>query len=240
MDGKTGLVDYSKNRYTLRLSASVLDIGSILYNANNNSNAELSGNGYLTGTGLKNNISNYTDFRNYVVAQGFSADTGRQNTRVYMPTRMLLSADYDIYKRWYVNVAYIANLANRENFGNSYYNQVTVTPRYDTRWLSIGVPLTYSALSSSFKAGLGIRAAGFFVGSDDMLALFANHQYGFNFYIGGFVPFNKFKPKDRDGDHVSDRKDECPDEPGTWENRGCPVVDKEKDMEKESDDKTEN
>ena len=240
MDGKTGLVDYSKNRYTLRLSASVVDIGSILYNSSNNSNAEIRGNGVLTGTGLKNNISNYTDFRNYIVGQGFTADTVHKNTSVYMPTRLLLSADYDIYKRWYINATFIANLANRQNFGNSYYNQITVTPRYDTRWLSVGLPITYSMLSNSLKAGIGIRVSGFFVGSDDMLALFANHQYGFNFYIGGFVPFDKFKPKDRDGDHVSNRKDECPDQFGTWENRGCPVADKDKDTEKESDDKTEN
>jgi len=236
MDGKTGIVDYSKNRYTLRLSASVVDIGSILYNSNDNSNAEVTGNGYLTGTGLKNNIGNYTDFRNYIVGQGFTADTARQATRVYMPTRMLLSADYAIYNHWYVNATFIANLANRQNFGNSYYNQLTITPRYDTRLYSVGLPLTYSMLSNSFKAGIGIRVSGFFIGSDDMLALFANHQYGFNFYMGGFIPFDKFKPKDRDGDHVSDKKDKCPDEFGTWENRGCPVDDKTK----EPADSTEN
>ncbi len=226
MDGKTGLVDYSKNRYTLRFSASVLDIGSILYKSTNNSNAEVTGNGYLTGTGLSNNLSNFNDFRNYALAQGFTADTTHKNTRVYMPTRLVLGADYAIYNKWYVNATFIANLANRQNFGNSYYNQITVTPRYDRRLFSVGLPLTYSMLSKSFKAGIGVRVAGFFIGSDDMLALFANHQYGFNFYMGGFVPFDKFKPKDRDGDHVSNKKDKCPDEFGTWENRGCPVDDK--------------
>ena len=227
MDGKTGIVDYSKNRYTLRFSASIVDIGSILYNGNNNSNLEVTGNGYLTGTGLANNINNYNSFRNYIVGQGFTADTAHQSTRVYMPTRMILGADYDIYNRWYVNATFVASLANRQNFGNSFYNQITITPRYDTRMLSVGLPLTYSMLSKSFKAGIGVRVAGFFVGSDDMLALFANHQYGFNFYMGGFIPIDKFKPKDRDGDHVSNRRDKCPDEPGTWENRGCPVEDKD-------------
>jgi len=241
MDGKTGIVDYSKNRYTLRFSASIVDIGSILYNSNNNSNLEVTGNGYLTGSGLANNINNYNSFRNYIVGQGFTADTAHQATRVYMPTRMVLGADYAIYNRWYVNATFIANLANRQNFGNSYYNQVTLTPRYDTRLFSIGVPLTYSMLSNSFKAGIGVRVAGFFVGSDDMLALVANHQYGFNFYMGGFIPFDKIKPKDRDGDHVSDRKDKCPDEFGPWENKGCPVeLDKTSDKTKEPADSTEN
>ena len=132
----------------------------------------------------------------------------------------------------------MANVANRENFGNSYYNQLTITPRYDTRLFSVGLPLTYSMLSNSFKAGIGVRVSGFFFGSDDMMALFANHQYGFNFYVGGCVPFYKFKPKDSDNDHVSNRYDKCPNEMGTWETRGCPVDDK--DNKKESDDKTEN
>ena len=235
MDGKAGLIDYSKNRYKVRLSASVVDIGSILYKSANNSNAEVYGNGYLTGTGLANNISNYTDFRNYVVSHGFRADTAHSDTRVYMPTRMLLSADYSIYKRWYVNATFIANLANRENFGNSYYNQITVTPRYDSRWLSIGLPISYSMLTNNLKMGLGVRASGFFIGSDDMLALFANHQYGFNFYVGGYIPFDKFIPRDSDGDHVSNRKDMCPDEFGPWENRGCPDKGKDKAHEDASE-----
>lgn len=240
MDGRTGIIDGSKNRYLLRFSASVVDIGSILYKSADNSNAEVNGNGYLTGSGLKNNIKDYTDFRNYIVAQGFTADTSHKNTRVYMPTRLVLGADYHIYKPWYVNATFIANLANRQNFGNSFYNQFTVTPRYDTRWISVGLPLTYSGLTHGLKAGIGVRAAGFFVGSDDMLALFANHQYGFNFYIGGFVPFYKTRPKDDDGDHVSNRRDRCPREQGPWENRGCPLEDKDKAGAKEAEDTTEN
>ncbi len=88
-----------------------------------------------------------------------------------MPATLLLSVDYHAYKMLYVNAAFAGNLANRQNFGNSYYNQVTITPRYDTRLLSIGLPLTYSMLSNSFKVGVGVRASGFFIGSDDMLAL---------------------------------------------------------------------
>ena len=238
MDGKTGVVDGSQNRYLFRVSASVLDIGAITYNSSNNSNAEVSGNGYLTGNGLINNVTNFTDFRNYVVTQGFRADTAHTNTKVYLPTTLLLSVDYHAWKMLYVNAAFAGNLANRQNFGNSYYNQVTITPRFDTRILSIGLPLTYSMLSNTFKVGFGVRASGFFIGSDDLLALVSPHQYGFNFYAGGCIPLYKLKIKDRDGDHVSDRKDKCPDEYGTWENRGCPVKDNQPDKDtKEDSDK---
>ena len=239
MDGVANRMDNTKNRYKLRLSASVLDLGAITYKSSNNANLEATGNGYVTGTGLSNSLGNYADFKNYLTAQNFSLDTSRHDTKVYMPTRLLFSADYKICKRFYVNAAYVVSVVNRENFGNSYYNQVTVTPRYDTRLFSAALPITYSMLSNSMKMGVGFRVAGFFVGSDDMLALVANKQYGANVYVGGFIPFGQRRARDRDGDGVSDRMDRCPDEFGPWENRGCPMKDqKEKDEDK--DDKTTN
>ncbi len=119
---------------------------------------------------------------------------------MYLPTALILSADYYIDRCFYVNATYAGNLANRQNFGNSYYSQVTVTPRYDTRLFSLGLPVSYSMLDKTMKMGLGVRVSGFFIGSDDMLALFANHQYGFNVYMGGSVPI--YRPKNKN--HASD------------------------------------
>ncbi len=243
MDGMTDLVDRSANIYRLRMSASVLDLGAITYKSNNNSNLEASGNGYLTGAGLSNSAGNFSDFKNYITAQGFDGDSTHKNTRVGMPTRMLFSVDYNAYKHFYINTACVINIANRQNFGNSYYNQVTVTPRYDTRLISVGLPITYSLLSNSMKMGVGFRVSGFFVGSDDLLGLFASQQYGFNAYVGGFVPFYKLRRHDRDGDRISDCRDHCPDEPGDMESNGCPFgkdhAAKEKKEAKEQTEKKE-
>ena len=222
MDGKKGVSDPTKNRYLLRVSASVTDIGSLTYNGNNNFGLSITGNGYLTAQGLIDNVKNYDDFKKYVVQHGFNADTGHVSSTLNMPTTLILSADYHEWRWIYVNATYISNVVNRQNYGNSFYNQITLTPRYDTRRVSVAIPVTYSLLADNLKVGLGLRVHGFYVGSDDMIAFFTNHQYGANFYVGGFIPFNKKKIRDRDGDHVSDAKDKCPDDMGTWENRGCP------------------
>ena len=228
-DGKK-YVNRAKNRYLLRISASVMDIGAITYNKNNNSNAEVTGNGVISGADFNNNVHNFDEFRTYAVSHGFTADTSHQNTKVYMPTTFHMSADYHAYSMLYVNATFIANLANRQNFGTSYYNQLTITPRYDTRLFSVGLPVTYGFLANEVKMGIGVRVSGFFIGSDDMLALFANHQSGFNVYVGGFVPFPKHKSKGQevhneadstdmipepDSDHggSSDSSDNCPDVP---------------------------
>lgn len=236
MDGKENRVDGSKNRYLLRFSASVMDIGAITYKSSANSNAEVSGNGYITGAGLSNHISNYDDFRSYIVTQGFAADTAHIKTKLHMPTTLRLGGDYHAYKWFYVNAAFIGNLANRTNFGNSYYNQFSITPRYDTKFFSVGLPVSYTALDKKVKMGLGIRLSGFFIGSDDVLAFVSKHPNSFNFFIGGSVPLYKVRAKDRDNDHVSDKKDKCPDDYGTWENRGCPTESKEEQGQKEKED----
>ena len=222
MNGTKNITNHSGVEYKWRLAASITDIGSIKYASSNNSNANVSGDGYITGKGLTDNVKTFDEFRAYAIKQGFHADTNKVDTRVYMPTAMLINFDYYIKGHFFANVTYVGNVANRRNFGNSFYSQATLTPRFETSRFGIGLPVTYSMLSNSTKIGLGLRFSAFYVGSDDMLALFTNGQYGFNFYLGGSVQIHQKKPKDTDGDGVSDNKDKCPDEFGTWENRGCP------------------
>ena len=239
MDGRSGIPDQSKNRYKLRFSASVTDLGHITYKGSDNYGVSVSGGGSITGQGLSNNVNNFNSFKNYVQTRGFNVDTGQITSKLYMPAKLMLSADYNAWKWLYINAMYLNNLANRNNYGNSFYNQITVTPRFDVRRMSIALPITYSFLARDFKTGLGVRYNGFYIGSDDMLVLFSRKQYGLNMYVGGYVPFIKYKPKDRDGDHVSDRRDRCPDEYGTWENRGCPETDKQR-RKREAADTTDN
>jgi hypothetical protein len=227
MDGKHNISDPSKNRYKLRISASVMDIGVLTYGSNVTSTANITGNGYITGNGLSQNVNDYNSFKNYAIKQGFTVDTGYASRKLHLPTALLLSADYNVYKWVYVNATFAGNLVNRQDYGNSIYSQITVTPRYDVRTFSLGIPITYSMLANDVKVGLGLRYTGFFIGSDDMLALAGGKNYGANLYAGGFIPIGNHKPADRDGDHVSDRKDMCPDVFGTWENKGCPEPDSE-------------
>jgi len=237
MDGKTGLRDRTMNRYKLRLSAAVTDLGSIKYSGNSVALNKYTVNGYISGNSIVSNVYNYNDFNSYLASHGFSSTTPGNNATLYMPTTLIVSADYQAFHQLYVNATYFNNLANRNNFGNAIYNQITVTPRYDTRLISVGIPITYSMLADDVKMGLGIRIAGFFIGSDDMLAFFNKNQHGVNAYLGLSVPFAKHKPKDRDGDHVSDKKDLCPDVAGVWEFHGCPDPDKDHDGIPDSVDK---
>ena len=237
MDGKTGLVDRGKNQYLLRFSAAVTDIGSIKY-SNNNFQASFSGTGTIQSKDLVDSLGNFTDFKKYMTQKGFKAgadSTG--STKVGLPTALVIGVDYHAYRGFYVNALYMGNLADRTKPGNSIYSQITLTPRFDVRAFSFGIPITYSMLTKSVKAGVGIRLAGFVIGSDDIAGVFSNNAKGVNFYMGLSVPFNKKKPRDSDGDLVSNRKDKCKNEKGVWEMRGCPNPDKDGDGVLDKDDK---
>lgn len=228
MDGVANISDRSKNKYKFRVSVAVTDIGAINYKTDNKE-VRFTGNGTLKASEIKDSVRSYNDLVAYAKRHGFVLDSSSAAGKVYLPTAIVASIDYKIYKRLYANLMYIGNLANRDNSGNSYYSQLTLTPRYDSRVFSVSVPITYSFLTEGIKAGMGIRAGGFFVGSDDMLAFFSNSQYGVNFYFGAFVPINHKHPKDSDHDAVSNRRDKCPDVPGVWAFKGCPDPDRDHD-----------
>lgn len=58
-----------------------------------------------------------------------------------------------------------------------------------------------------FQANISVAAS--IIGSDDMLALVARGQYGFNQYVGGYVPFYRNRMRDRDG--IAGLNDKCPE-----------------------------
>lgn len=181
------------DKHRLMFSASVTDLGAITYKADNTYSANFYGNGYLSENGIKNNIGGYTDLKSYLAGQGFAVDTSKSAKTVSLPTALLLGADYNVYKRMSVNATIIANMASHHALGNSVYGQITLTPRYDSKSITVGLPITYNMLTDNMRLGLGFRAGGFIFGLDDMMVLFSNNQYGINLYIGGYIPIQKRK-----------------------------------------------
>jgi hypothetical protein len=181
--------DETANKYKTRLSLAVTDIGAITYK--DDLRVNIKGNGTLTEKGLTGNFSDANKFTNYINSQGFRIDTPRTNVTVSLPTALVFGIDYHVWKHAYVNGALISNLASRLNFGNSYYGQFSVVPRWDTRIVTVALPLTYSSMTQGMKVGFGLRVWGYFVGSDDIALLLGGKHYGVNFYTGLFVPIHK-------------------------------------------------
>jgi outer membrane protein OmpA-like peptidoglycan-associated protein len=230
MDGDAYRSNPEQDGYLFRISAAVTDLGSMKYKTGNTT-AHIIGNGYFKPSELDTLINDFDKTKAYFRNKGFNVDTNSNSATLYLPTALVLGIDFHIHKSFYVNATYFGGLNTSNNqYGNITYNQLSVTPRYDSRVISVGLPLTYNFTSQSFKAGLGLRVSGFFLGSDDVLGLVGSSSTkGVNFYLGASIPFNKRKLKDRDGDKVSNKKDLCPDVLGTWADLGCPPSDTDGD-----------
>lgn len=182
------------NGYKLRVSASVIDLGYLTYKGSDNQEIEATGSGTITGSGLLASSRDVTDFRNYTLKQGFKVNTFSYNMTTYLPTSLIISADYQVKDRYYVNLTYSGNLMQVPYYSNFYSNQISIIPRYDSRSWSIGLPISYSTLAGSVNAGLGLRVSAFFAGADNLLALISKSQPGLSFYMGANLPV--FKKKD--------------------------------------------
>ena len=192
--------DEPEHNYKFALSLSVTDIGSITYNEM--SSTTFKGSGYVSPDGLSTNIKNYGNLNQYIASKGYQQSDSVKADLVYMPTSVLLGIDYHIKHKLFVNTLIAANIADDFHYGNKFFTQFTVAPRYDSKkfslgmpvtynTFSLGMPVTYNTLTQNIRVGLGARLGGFFMGSDDMLLFFMNHQYGFNFYCGAVVKIHR-------------------------------------------------
>lgn len=179
--------DPGANNYKVRGSISLVDIGSVKYDA---ASANVRANGVITASDLAENVDNYSDFKSYAASRGFTLDTGIRSTKVKLPTSLILGADYMVTNHVFVNATYWMNMVNRAgNFGNSTYGQLTVTPRFDSKVFSVGLPIGINGMSG-FKMGLGLRLGGFYLGSDDIFGVLGSAR-GVNVYFGAYVPIHK-------------------------------------------------
>lgn len=232
MDGKTDLWRKDKNKYKARVGLSLLDVGGMRFTKG----------GYSRDfTVRETNPFDLTVFKDAKDLEAFdrildsliqfdpdwSAKEGTGQTYYHnLPTALSLQADYQIWKDFYVNVTGIVNLLSNKNENRvRIANQISITPSYDFAWASVHLPISYNTFSG-FKAGIATRLGPITLGITDFKSLFATGKVnGTEIYAGLRVPILYGEPKDRDGDKVSDKKDECRDIPGIWAFKGCPDTD---------------
>lgn len=179
--------------YTFRASVAVTDLGFITYT--NDNTIQLKTKAVIDVNALHNNGNSAEAIKAYIQKHGFETDSLVSADKVYLPRAIVAGFDYNIGAGFYGNLTGLINIADRRVFGNSYYTQFTLTPRYDVKHFTASIPISYSLLSKRLQLGLGLRLDHFFVGSDDMLLFFASGQTGFNIYMGGSIQPSRIRIK---------------------------------------------
>jgi hypothetical protein len=162
-----GLSESAVNLYKVKLSASILDLGSITYSKDPNDERLSVLNDTYTINGLNNIALSEFPENNLIqvlqqnsVNESVSRAQPRGEVKVALPTALNVNVDYLVNNdnNIYVNANFVQPVRkNEDDFSNQRMQLLTVTPRFEKPNWSIYVPISASFENSDFALGLGAR-----------------------------------------------------------------------------------
>ncbi|MBK7038466.1 MAG: OmpA family protein [Chitinophagales bacterium] len=218
--------DNTANKYKFRFGVSLLDVGRVKFKKGNNS-------GDFGGSNASFNVNQFSlnsipAFDDTIQANFNPSASNETEYTVSLPSVLSMQFDYNIKGGFYVNVTpYIALNRDRDPTQSrvSEITTISLTPRYESRWFDVGVPLSYNEYNNT-NLGLSLRVGPIIVGTNDILPLVGKKTvYGSDFHVAVKIPIAYGQKKDTDEDGVPDVADVCPDQPGLPELDGCPDKD---------------
>lgn len=218
------------NKYKLRFGLSVTDIGSINYKKAKQDTYDITG---VVTQDMIDNADNLYDFLN----DHYTKTSTAKGVKTNLPTALHADVDWNIHNKFYMNLNGDISMVSKTKLnGTSIADRVSLTPRYESRWFSFFVPVTWLQYSG-MQVGSGLRVGTFFVGSGSVLTnLVSKESKAADVYVGVKIPVYQKKFKDRDEDGIIDKEDACKDVAGPVENHGCPWPDKDADLVFDKDD----
>jgi outer membrane protein OmpA-like peptidoglycan-associated protein len=238
MDGETNLWRLSQNKYKLRVGLSILDVGAIKFRRGEFSNSFTADINNWNIDALGDGLSGTTPVRAFddSLRSRFASRPTGEYYSMNLPTAWSVQVDYLIWKDFYVNFTSFVAVQWKHN-PNKVHELTTfsLTPRWDHKWFGVMVPMSYNQYGN-FNVGACVRLGPLVMGTNGLGAYFSKTKtvYGADLFLAIKVPIPYGEPRDRDNDHVSDKKDKCRDVPGVWEFLGCP--DRDGDHVQDSED----
>jgi hypothetical protein len=169
------------HKYKLKIGVSVTDIGSVTYK-------DVTTTIYDLNASVSPNSSD-NDFEDEL-------DTNYSNTKavsdikVKLPTTVRINADYSFSKKIFTSLNYTHSLnTSEEYFANRTPNIFSVTPRYESRAISVYLPINFSEFKGT-SFGFGVRLGIFMIGSGTLISnLISNDDAkSLNIYTGIKIP----------------------------------------------------
>ncbi len=238
MNGETNLWRRDQNKYKLKFSLAINDIGGMRYEKSQNAN-DFNLNVSFADTSQVLSLFDFDDTESLgsfnanvdtlAAAGGATIDNSERSFYMNLPTHINAGIDWNIWKDIYLNAnAMIGFQMNNDAHKVRYPTSISLTPRYDFAWAGLSIPMSYSSMFGA-RAGLGLRLGPVIIGTGDLRWVFApgkdKQVRGADLYVALKIPILYGAPKDIDNDKVSDDMDLCIETPGIWEFKGCPDTD---------------
>lgn len=216
--------DNARNKYRLRLGLALTDLGAIRYD---NQQYVLQGNLANNGTVQIGQLDtlrvhHYQDVQAIARRLTGLASTSHEFT-TYLPATLRLSADYRLARGLYGGVLLTQNLLGKSTIGSRSISSLALVPRYEMKYAEIAIPLVLANNYRQVQVGAMLRVGPLIVGSDNLGGILGlKNTTGADVYAAVSLGLRRRRHKDKDGDQVSDKLDQCPKVKGVWEFRGCP------------------
>ena len=228
-EGKT-FWDKSSNKYKLQVGLSLTDLGSLDFEGG------ISERYNLNRTVSQDDFDNQDGDIDDILSLYQLSDTGDE-VSTKLPTALHITTDWNINQKFYVNLNADLPVTSRSEANvNRLTTLVSLTPRFERKWFTFQLPLSYLEYSG-FMMGAGFRAGPLYLGSGSIISmLISDESESVDAYFGLKIPIYQRKLKDKDGDGVYDKIDDCPEQEGPVENAGCPWPDSDGDGLLDKDD----
>lgn len=166
----------SKNKYLYRVAFSITDLGVI-----NTRNAPVdiyNANGTISESNFEN--GNFDSF--------YTLISTKNNIRTSLPTAIHTNFDWNFNKNLFLNINTELSLVKNINVNSNYIsNNMSITPRFESRWFSAYLPISYLKYSG-IQAGFGFRAGPLFIGSGSILNLMVGESKSLDLNFGLKIP----------------------------------------------------
>ena len=186
------------NKYKLKLGIAVLDVGSLDYNLSQYSTKfKIINPSFSAGDIPLEDLEGLHDFANDPNNGIVEAEDIPSTRKVSLPTKINLSADYNIFKGFYVSALSSISVVSSTNYLSvSDYTYYALVPRFESRFFDVSVPFNYNDITG-FNYGLSLRTGGFFIGTSDLSSIIKRDKIlGANVYFGIRIAFKHKTPKD--------------------------------------------
>ena len=227
MDGEKDLWRRDRDKYKLKASFAVNDIGGIRYRKGALSNDFTADVNYWDLNSVDVNSVNGFDS---LMTNMFGSKESETTFKMALPTSINFGVDYHIWKPFFVALnGNIGNLMKNREARVHDFTTISLQPRFDHKWFGFTLPITYNSFSAvrgkPINLGAMLRLGPLFLGANNIPGMLTQDVYGANFYMMMKVPIPYGHKKDKDKDKISDKKDKCKEIPGVWEFMGCPDTD---------------
>lgn len=186
--GFTYVSQYDRDSPALQLGLALTDIGGLTYRGEEYGYSDIDKNPVRFTSRDFNNLSGTVATARLIQQKLTTGRSPDQNSfGAGLPTSLNLTFDYQLPQGFGLNLTYLQDVRTVRATSIHQPTLLAVTPRYETRWLSLAVPVAY--LNHGLTAGASVRIGPAWLGTDNLLGLTGNstigiHPRGLDIYGG--------------------------------------------------------